>query len=208
MAFVDNVLYTTAGPYENSYTWFEAFIVRSYRDASGKDTANTKEIKAILEERDAHPRVVPGGLLLREKVFNGSNPARTMILGTVANPRAHAGASDVWDVQRNRRADSQEQTHEVVWVPQAEPSSSKEEAKYFMETGSRMGVGFVDALQPGDRVAVLARAQVSRVLHNWLVFLNNFLVPWMGKPCYKCQRRYIIFCLKQTRNACIARAFD
>ena len=114
----------------------------------------------MLEERDAHPRVVPGGLLLREKVLTGSNPARTMILGTIANPRAHAGASDVWEVQRNRRADRQGGEYEVVWGPQAGANAFLSEDEYFLMTGSKMGVGFVDALQPGDRIAVLARAQV------------------------------------------------
>lgn len=128
----------------------------------------------MLEGRDAHPRALPGGIILREKVFAASTPARTITLSTVANPRASTGRPDVWEVQRNRRADSHEQAHDVVWVTQAKAISANKEAKHFRETGSMMGVGFVDALQPGDRVAVLARAQVSRVLYNWLVFLVLF----------------------------------
>lgn len=58
-------------------------------------------------------------------------------------------------VQRNKRADGAEGVYDVVW-PRGEKAHSR-------LTGSSVtvGVGLVDALQPGDRVAVLARAQAS-----------------------------------------------
>ncbi|KJA19745.1 hypothetical protein HYPSUDRAFT_204331 [Hypholoma sublateritium FD-334 SS-4] len=153
------------GPYENSHTWFEALVIRGYRDAGGRHSANAEEeISEMLEDRDAYPHMQHGGLLLRANEFPattlffglfGGAPARTMTLTTVMNPRAGADAPDVWGVQRNRRADREERMHEVVWNPRADPSDEETDPRL---TGSSLGVGFVDSLQPGDRVAVVARA--------------------------------------------------
>ena len=145
--------------------------MRGYRDEEGRDYTDVEEMSTMLEERDAHPRMQRDGLLLRDKLFTGGSAslfaylfgtpqARRMTLGTVVNPHASAGAQNVWEVQRNRRADRQGGEYEVVWGPQAGANAFLSEDEYFLMTGSKMGVGFVDALQPGDRIAVLARAQV------------------------------------------------
>ncbi len=145
--------------------------MRGYRDEEGRDYADAEEMSTMLEEHDAHPRMERDGLLLRDKLFASSASfyeylfgvpqKRNMTLGTVVNPYASAGAPDVWEVQRNRRADRQGRAYEVVWGAHAGANALLSEDEYSLMTGSKMGVGFVDALRPGDRIAVLARAQVS-----------------------------------------------
>lgn len=131
----------------------------------------------MLDEREAYPHTTRSGLLLRAREFPATAPffglfwrmpVRTMMLSTVVNTHGGSGtaAADVWEVQRNRRAHRVEGVHDVVWGPRADATG---EEAHLWETGSSVGVGFVDALQPGDRVAVLARAQVSWSFWTWIV---------------------------------------
>jgi hypothetical protein len=58
-------------------------------------------------------------------------------------------------LQRNVQARRNFKVHELVW------ELGTEGKKWDRETGAGRGVGFVEALKPGDRVAVLAHAVVS-----------------------------------------------
>ncbi|KIJ91402.1 hypothetical protein K443DRAFT_686062 [Laccaria amethystina LaAM-08-1] len=62
--------------------------------------------------------------------------------------------SKVWHLQSNIRASANEALHEVVWT---DVDDSKLNA--WKETGSGDGRGFVRLLQPGDKIAVIARAR-------------------------------------------------
>ncbi|KAF8657970.1 hypothetical protein AX16_002131 [Volvariella volvacea WC 439] len=58
-----------------------------------------------------------------------------------------------WVVQRNKRADPEERTHEVVWKRgECRPLNMDED-------GSGNGPGFVESLKGGDRIALVARAR-------------------------------------------------
>lgn len=60
--------------------------------------------------------------------------------------------SKVWHLQSNIRASAKEALHEVVWT-------DVDDWKVNSETGSGDGRGFVRLLQPGDKIAVIARAR-------------------------------------------------
>ena len=66
--------------------------------------------------------------------------------------------SDTWSIQRNERAKKQFQLHTVVWTEEEE---TEDESILMNETGRGLGRGFVRSLMKEDRIAVLARAQVS-----------------------------------------------
>ncbi|KAF2806865.1 uncharacterized protein BDZ99DRAFT_465625 [Mytilinidion resinicola] len=55
----------------------------------------------------------------------------------------------VWHIQRNMCASPQERTHEVEW---------REGSAFDPSLGSGDGKGFCETLQPGDRIAIWARA--------------------------------------------------
>ena len=64
--------------------------------------------------------------------------------------------SKVWHLQSNIRASENEALHEVVWTDLDDAKVNSWE-----ETGSGDGRGFVRLLQPGDKIAVIARARAS-----------------------------------------------
>jgi hypothetical protein len=78
--------------------------------------------------------------------------------------------SDTWNIQRNKRAnkrdkqlpganeDSGFQLRTVVWTKKKE---AVDESVLMNETGRGLGRGFVRSLMKEDRIAVMARAQVS-----------------------------------------------
>jgi hypothetical protein len=86
--------------------------------------------------------------------------------------------SKVWHLQSNIRASANEALHEVVWT---DVDDSKLNA--WKETGSGDGRGFVRLLQPGDKIAVIARARASRRLLtlNFGSLLVFFPVSRMGE---------------------------
>lgn len=67
--------------------------------------------------------------------------------------------SDTWDIQRNKRSTKRVQLHTVVWTEEVEEDVN--ESTLMNETGRGLGRGFVRSLMKDDRIAVMARAQVS-----------------------------------------------
>ena len=67
--------------------------------------------------------------------------------------------SDTWTIQRNERANGEFQLHTVVWTEEEEEVD--DESIVMNETGGGLGRGFVRSLMKEDRIAVMARAQVS-----------------------------------------------
>jgi hypothetical protein len=67
--------------------------------------------------------------------------------------------SDTWNIQRNERAHEEFQLHTVVWTEKEEVVD--DESVLTNETGRGLGRGFVRSLMKEDRIAVMARAQVS-----------------------------------------------
>ena len=71
--------------------------------------------------------------------------------------------SDTWNIQRNKRAATitpkrNFELHAVVWTEEEEAA---DESILMDETGRGSGRGFVKSLMKDDRIAVMARAQVS-----------------------------------------------
>lgn len=77
---------------------------------------------------------------------------------------AEAEGQTKWHVQSNVTATHQVKTHEVIW----QHGVIEEEATAFNGKGS--GEGFLGALRPGDRIAIIARAMVCS-LNNNLLFM-------------------------------------
>lgn len=157
--------YFTIGPYEGSYTWFEAVIVRSFQDEDGNNENYDADLQEMLEHREHYTAARTGPIFWRTKgippksfLFGliGSTPGRILKLGTVMDPNSH---SDAWPVRRNQRAQVAEQVYSTVWSQHVDPNLDEE--AYFQYTGGSLGAGFVEQLQPGDRIALLARARVG-----------------------------------------------
>ena len=74
--------------------------------------------------------------------------------------------SDAWNIQRNKRAATitpkrNFELRTVVWTVEEEAA---DESILLDQTGRGSGRGFVSSLMKDDRIAVMARAQVSVVL--------------------------------------------
>jgi len=122
------------GVYDESHTWFEAAIIRNLPDGAHADA------------RVAHLLVGDHG---------GPTPCH------VPNPHSDG---HTWILQKNIRAEGDEELHEIEWdgrldaASQAQPVDA-ETLETTLPTGSGRGRGFVRALQAGDCVAIYAKAQ-------------------------------------------------
>jgi hypothetical protein len=73
--------------------------------------------------------------------------------------------SDAWIIQRNERANEEFQMHTVVWTEEEEEA---DESILMNDTGRGLGRGFVRSLMKEDRIAIMARAQVS-----WFLLVDS-----------------------------------
>jgi len=149
----------TKGTYVPSYTWFEAAILRPDGNNTESDaSAGLSEISEGTTVQD--PERPPGEHI-------SSSPELSDILRAVAEegPKNVTTDGENWPgkgwkivpesqqlLQRNVQAQRYFKVHELVW------ELGTEGKKWDRETGAGRGVGFVEALMPGDRVAVLAHA--------------------------------------------------
>ena len=147
-----------SGRYEGSYTWFEAVIVRNFvpqvlswdSDPASNADLETIRIHQALDKEYPHPQVIT------VKVPDDENSV------------------DTWNIQRNERANKEFQLHTVVWTEEEEEEEEEavDESVLVLrpETGRGLGRGFVRSLMKEDRIAVMARAQVSLVFQVQVVF--------------------------------------
>ena len=134
-----------AGRYEGSYTWFEAIIVRDFNHVLTSSSSlgpGSSHYHANLETERIH------------QALDGKYPHPNVV--TVKTPDDEK--SDAWNIQRNERANGEFQLHTVVWTEEEE---AVDESILMNETGRGLGRGFVRSLMKEDRIAVMARAQVS-----------------------------------------------
>ncbi|KAF9457412.1 hypothetical protein BDZ94DRAFT_1314218 [Collybia nuda] len=121
------------GPYHGSWSWFETAIFR----ATGFGFNWPEESNSAGVE--CYQVLQKGGI---EQVPNPVNSKK------------------VWTLQRNIRAYSMTAIHEVVWIKSSshkiETSVRDEED---LDTGSGLGVGFINSLVSGDRIAIIAKAR-------------------------------------------------
>lgn len=135
-----------SGAYEGSYTWFEAVIVREIKykhQATGPSYARVEKewTRQALNFRAGYMKY----------------PHCEVV--TVKNPNNQN--SDTWEILRNIRAATvtPKRTYHprtVVWTADEEVV---DESMDRTERGS--GRGFLSSLMKDDRIAVMARAQVS-----------------------------------------------
>ncbi|KIM38522.1 hypothetical protein M413DRAFT_447753 [Hebeloma cylindrosporum] len=123
-----------SGKYEGSWTWFEAVIVRNFRQDILDQGLDDGGIRHLLEIR--------GG------------DAESPLVTTVTNAQSD---SDTWHVQSNVRAHNQAVKHTILWSDKVEDDIDDD--SLYIETGSNSGRGFVRSLEMGDRIAIIARAK-------------------------------------------------
>ncbi|TFK63503.1 hypothetical protein BDN72DRAFT_775817 [Pluteus cervinus] len=68
---------------------------------------------------------------------------------------------EVWVIQRNKRADSQYRSYEIVWTKDTDFG-------WDPMVGRGSGRGFVQTLRPGDRIGILACAQYA----GWVNYIK------------------------------------
>jgi hypothetical protein len=151
-----------SGRYEGSYTWFEAVIVRDFIEHAATP-GPSDEIELIRQA-------------LNRRGSEGDNNSAECEVVTVETPDDNN--SDIWQIQRNERSAGEFQLHTVVWTEEEE---AVDESVLMNERGRGLGRGFVRSLMKDDRIAVMARAQVSICLYLiytdscFLFFLNSIL---------------------------------
>jgi hypothetical protein len=137
-----------AGRYAGSFTWFEAAIIRgSTRD--------------IIDNPDKFAHSIQGSPVMRDdprsqtvtSSFHVSNPWET--------------ERKVWRLQKNVTASPDETLHEVTWTnyDDNQYKSESREDDLWDKAGRGSGYGFVNRLEPSDRIAIYASARVSRTDH-------------------------------------------
>jgi hypothetical protein len=137
-------LYRT-GQYEGSWTWFEAAIIRDScmgTQCQGMPNSKLRELvtQVVCKLRDGDTED-PNSELMIVKSPNDEN-------------------SHTWTIQRNKRASEEYQLYTVIWTEELEEEAA-DESILMAETGRGLGRGFVKSLKMDDRIAVMARAQVS-----------------------------------------------
>jgi hypothetical protein len=153
------------GPYDGSYTWFEACIYRFAANDSytkNSEQAKTKNIGGMIWESQDD--------LLRASVTqvpNAMNGERT------------------WLVQRNVRASSDVRQHIVTWTDtSASESEIGSDDDGDSDAGRGGGAGFVRSLVAGDRIALKARALVKFYdSHRCHLKLTFSVVSRLGESC-------------------------
>ncbi|TFK60616.1 hypothetical protein BDN72DRAFT_904817 [Pluteus cervinus] len=112
------------GPYDGSFTWFEAVIYRP--DENGGP---------IIE------KIPPGAFINNEGISGKYKPVGS------------------WVIQRNMRADGEYREYEIVWTKESN-------FEWDGTVGCGTGKGFVEALEPGDKIGIIARAQYPGWVNN------------------------------------------
>lgn len=133
------------GKYMGSWTWFEAAIIREVEgDTRNEQSGSTDSLQSHIQR------------IMNE---SGETTEDGMQVVIVKNPRKPD--SRIWHVQRNIRALRNDTIHEVTWSDEDYEEPGEDEMKFIDMTGAGRGIGFVQSLKHGDRIAVLARAMVN-----------------------------------------------
>lgn len=131
MLFFGILMLCPPGHYLSS-TWFEASILRP----------------------SGIPRPLP------RSAINMNNPLNLRKLGwtEICNPRDRNGRR--WQVQANS-TESLPKFHSVTWEPTLDAGEATFDDRCDLKTGKGSGLGFIQTLRAGDRIALIGRASVS-----------------------------------------------
>ncbi|PIL24422.1 hypothetical protein GSI_14176 [Ganoderma sinense ZZ0214-1] len=132
------------GTFNGAWSWYEACIFRpdrTTRSSPEAENAQNEDLTAFLHAHYLH-RTTPDIVPVLEKLRVGWSlvPAE--------------GGKVSWDIQSNKVAGKDYGRYTVEWRA-GEPA----DADLAKGRGEGDGKGFIDALQPGDRVGLLMRAQ-------------------------------------------------
>lgn len=166
--------------YRNSYTWFEASILRPPTSTS----------PSVFQE--------PPEWITSTALYGPTNITSRVgsDSGWVELSSPYRTKSRRWLVQMNAQASHHIRHHEVVWsstdasTTAALRSGNVGGAEYDEKTGSGRGLGFVDNLQSGDRIALIARALVSVTSSDPVILrdFNDSCSTLAGKTTYMARR--------------------
>ncbi|KAF5310163.1 hypothetical protein D9619_010231 [Psilocybe cf. subviscida] len=174
---------TYLGMYEDSFTWFEAVIVRS----------SIYDPNCVEDEEDPELRWYPSRRMLQHCDDNALNSNISAAVSTRTHdkipkvttakvrgqcfpcPPLNSAStsnqdelrSDAWHIQTNIRGSRHTTSHTVAW--EREPESAIDGVEHYKRTGSTLGQGFIAELTREDRIAVVARAKYP----GWINYIGS-----------------------------------
>lgn len=159
--------YLLLDTFRNSYTWFEASILRPGDD----DSRSTQPI--WMKEAQKGP--------VNITTFTDYD------LGLRELRSPYKSRNRRWLVQMNAQASRHTRRYEIAWSNSSSATGSQE-PEYDEKNGSGRGLEFVETLQAGDRIALVARALVKPFFVSFAsnVLLTMHAVPRLGKPRPQC----------------------
>ncbi|KAJ3575024.1 hypothetical protein NP233_g1367 [Leucocoprinus birnbaumii] len=147
--------------YRNSYTWFEASILRESTPGSSPTWLSSLLDSPVNYTFDLG---APGSS--PSAVSSSSSDSTSLPVTEYAEYSELLSPYKLrtkrWLVQMNAQASRHIRTHTVTWSRSTSFNTSGDgglnEEEYDEKTGSGRGLGFVEALRAGDRIALVARA--------------------------------------------------
>jgi hypothetical protein len=202
------------GTYRGSYTWWEAAILRPNQvsrdpspfQASPSPTGGRWIIRGLLETF--------GSFFQPNKQFLGldsispfqlPHPDDRSSSPWPGHTDVEYDGNDRWLIQRNVTSSSQVRQHEIIWDQNSMLADGDEDA----DVGKGCGKGFLDALRPGDSIAVVARALVCIFLPS-VVFSDITLfrlVSRLGQQSSCCFSGDFLFCIEIVIDTILAAAY-
>ncbi|KAI9069986.1 hypothetical protein FKP32DRAFT_1663116 [Trametes sanguinea] len=152
------------GTFRGAYSWYEACIIRPLVAEDNDHTSTTPEGNESADIAEDSSARLARWMNANRKYCAPKDAlpdleaaGHTLVPVPVPVPTANArdGSSYVWLVQRNRVAVKDFAHYRIEWAPGPRLVDPEEAA----EDGHGTGEGFVEALRPGDRVALWMRAQ-------------------------------------------------
>ncbi|PPQ75730.1 hypothetical protein CVT24_002583 [Panaeolus cyanescens] len=150
------------GEYEGSWTWFDAKIIKNV------DTSSTEKALKAAADIESKEQILVVKELVDDSKSRPSHIRRALTTATVVEHEywktrdtdMHIlySTEDVWTVHRNRRAKREYFQHSITWNRGDAPQPGHVKS-YIDETGRGQNYGFVEALQPDDRIAIIAQAK-------------------------------------------------
>jgi hypothetical protein len=151
--------------YRNSYTWFEASILRP---AAASQQQPPWLFDALHQPISLYATSLAPAPSPRGPIAELHSPYKNR------NKR--------WLVQMNVQASRHIRRHDITWHANSPPHT----AEYDDKTGSGRGLGFVDSLRAGDRIALVARALASLSLSLYSHITHSALVSRLGEQYQEC----------------------
>jgi len=165
MGFTD--IWDSIGTYRGSWSWFEIFAERP-KSIIPADFEPLVDAEVVTEADTNH----------HDSRWERVTATRGGEINANRSLAPEPRQKNTWDLQRNVHAGQNWRKHCVVWERHGPDSGPVNE-----NTGAGMGADFVRCLKPGDRINLVARAQVIRPDLGCDVLLTGYLVSWLAELC-------------------------